>query len=92
MNGPGKSDRPIGTGEASEQERVESRLAEEVEGRGLTKGKTFHHNKHRTQGRRRDRYEQPGKTSGKEESQGSTDRAEWLAQRGGTDTAGILPG
>ncbi len=55
MNEPGKSDRPIGTGEASEQESVRIRLAEEVEGRGLTKGKTFHQNKHRTQGRRRGR-------------------------------------
>ena len=59
MDGPGKSDRPIGTGEASEQEQARSRLAEEVEGRGLTKGKTLHHNKHRTQSRGRDRYEQP---------------------------------
>ena len=70
MNGPGKSDRPIGTEEATEQERVESRLAEEVEGRGLTKGNTFRHNKHRTQGRGRDRYEQPGKTFGKEGTAG----------------------
>jgi len=59
MNEPGKSDRPIGAGEASEQERERNRLAEEVEGRGLTKGKTFHHNKPRTQSRERDRYEQP---------------------------------
>ena len=51
MNEPGKSDRPIDTEEASEQESVRSRLAEEVEGRGLTKGKTFHQNKLRTQGR-----------------------------------------
>jgi hypothetical protein len=55
MNEQGKSDRPIDTGEASEQESVRLRLAEEVEGRGLTKGKTFHQNKHRTQGRERGR-------------------------------------
>jgi hypothetical protein len=55
MNELGKSDRPIGTEEASEQESVRIRLAEEEEGRGLTKGKTFHQNKHRTQGRRRGR-------------------------------------
>jgi hypothetical protein len=55
MNEQGKSDRPIGTGEVSEQELERNRLAEEVEGRGLTKGKTFHQNKHRTQGRGRGR-------------------------------------
>ena len=55
MNEPGKSDRPIGTEEAPEQESARIRLAEEVEGRGLTKGKTFHRNKHRTQGRGRGR-------------------------------------
>ncbi len=55
MNRPGKSDRPIDTEEASEQESERNWLAEEVEGRGLTKGKTFHQNKHRTQGRRRGR-------------------------------------
>jgi hypothetical protein len=55
MNELGKSDRPIDTEEAPEQESVRIRLAEEVEGRGLTKGKTFHQNKHRTQGRRRGR-------------------------------------
>jgi hypothetical protein len=55
MNEPGKSDRPIGTGETPEQETERNRLAEGVEGRGLTKGKTFHQNKHRTQGRGRGR-------------------------------------
>jgi hypothetical protein len=59
MNEPGKSDRPIGTGEASEQKPEKSRLAEEVEGRGLTKGKTLHQNKHRTQGRRNRRDGKP---------------------------------
>jgi len=54
MTGLGKSDRPIDTGEASEQESVRIRLAEEVEERGLTKGKTFYQNKPRTQSRRRD--------------------------------------
>jgi hypothetical protein len=43
------------TEETAEQESVRIRLAEEVEGRGLTKGKTFHQNKHRTQCRRRGR-------------------------------------
>lgn len=55
MNESGKSDRPIGTEEASEQESGRNRQAEGVEGRGLTKGKTFHQNKHRTQGRGRGR-------------------------------------
>jgi hypothetical protein len=55
MNEPGKSDRPIGTEEAPEQELVVNQLAEGVEGRGLTKGKTLHQNKHRTQCRRRGR-------------------------------------
>ena len=59
MNEPGKSDRPKGTGETSEQKTDRNRMAEEVEGRGLTKGKTFHHNKHRTQSRESDRDEQP---------------------------------
>ena len=56
MNGRGKSDRPIGTEETFEQGRGRTQLAEEVEGRGLTKGKTFHHNKLRTQNRERGRY------------------------------------
>ena len=56
MNEPGKSDRPIDTEEASEQKPGRTRMAEEVEGRGLTKGKTFHHNKLRTQNRERSRY------------------------------------
>jgi hypothetical protein len=55
-NEPGKSDRPIDTEEAFEQKPGKTRLAEEVEGRGLTKGKTFHHNKLRTQNRERSRY------------------------------------
>jgi hypothetical protein len=55
MNEPGKSDRPIGTEEAPEQELAVYQLAEGVEGRGLTKGKTFHQNKHRTQCRGRGR-------------------------------------
>jgi hypothetical protein len=53
MNKQGKSDRPIGTEEASEQKSARIRLAEEVEGRGLTKGKTFYQNKLRTQDRER---------------------------------------
>jgi hypothetical protein len=53
MNEPGKSDRPIGTDETSEQESDRNRRAEEVEGRGLTKGRTFYQNKLRTQDRER---------------------------------------
>ena len=49
MNEPGKSDRPIDTGEASEQESVRCRLAEEVEGRGLTEGNPICKNKLRAQ-------------------------------------------
>jgi hypothetical protein len=45
MTGPVKSDRPIDTGEDSEQESVRIRLAEGMEERGLTKGKTFYQNK-----------------------------------------------
>ncbi len=55
MNESGKSDRPIDTKEPPEQELGRYQLAEGVEGRGLTKGKTFHQNKHRTQCRRRER-------------------------------------
>jgi len=57
MNEPGKSDRPGGTEEALEQKGVKLRPAEGVEGRGLTKGKMFHQNKHRTQGRGKGRDE-----------------------------------
>ena len=53
MNEPGKSDRPIDIEEASEQETVRSRLAEEVEGRSLTKGNPIYQNKLRTQDRER---------------------------------------
>ena len=49
MNGHGKSDRPIGTEEAIEQKRVRFPLAENVEGRGLTKGNLFQQNKIWTQ-------------------------------------------
>jgi len=43
------------TEETAEQGAVRGRSAEAVEGRGLTKGKAFHQNKHRTQGRGRGR-------------------------------------
>ena len=59
MNGRGKSDRPIGTEEAFEQRQVGILLAEEVEGRGLTKGNPFWQNKRRTQDRARGRYGEP---------------------------------
>ena len=49
MNGSGESDRPIRTEEAIEQRRVRIPLAENVEGRGLTKGNPIRQNKHRTQ-------------------------------------------
>jgi hypothetical protein len=49
MNGSGESDRPICTAEAIEQERVRVPLAENVEGRGLTKGNPIRQNKYRTQ-------------------------------------------
>ena len=49
MNGDGKSDRPICTAEAVEQKRVRFPLAEDVEGRGLTKGNLFRQNKFWTQ-------------------------------------------
>jgi len=55
MNGRGKSDRPIGTKEAFEQRQVGILLAEEVEGRGLTKGNPFWQNKRRAQDRARGR-------------------------------------
>ena len=45
MNGHGKSDRPICTEEAVEQEWVRFPLAEIVKGRGLTKGNLFQQNK-----------------------------------------------
>ena len=47
----GKSDSPIDTEEATEQRQVRVQLAEVVEGRGLTKGNLFQHNKYRTQRR-----------------------------------------
>jgi len=53
MNGRGKSDRPIFTAEAAEQRRVRFRLAEAVEGRGLTKGNLFRQNKFWTQDQER---------------------------------------
>jgi hypothetical protein len=59
MNGCGKSDRPIGTGETFEQERGRAQLAEGVEGRGLTKGNPYWQNKRRTQDRVRGRYGEP---------------------------------
>jgi len=59
MNGRGKSDRPIGTVETFEQRQVRILLAEEVEGRGLTKGNLLCQNRHRTQGRARGRYGEP---------------------------------
>jgi hypothetical protein len=59
MNEPGKSDRTLDTEEASEQDPERIRMAEEVEGRGQTKGKTFHHNKLRTQDRERSWYGRP---------------------------------
>ena len=59
MNGHGKSDRPIGTGETFEQRQVEIQLAEKVEGRGLTKGNPFWQNKRRAQDRAKDRYGEP---------------------------------
>jgi hypothetical protein len=45
MDGHGKSDRPICTEEAVEQEWVRFPLAEIVEGRGLAKGNLFQQNK-----------------------------------------------
>jgi hypothetical protein len=59
MNGRGKSDRPVGTGETFEQRQVRILLTEEVEGRGLTKGNPFWQNKRRTQDRARGRYGEP---------------------------------
>ena len=59
MNGCGKSDRPVGTEEAFEQERVRIPLAEKVEGRGLTEGNLFWQNKCRTLGRERGQYGEP---------------------------------
>ena len=49
MNGSGESDRPRCTEEAIEQKRVRVPLAENVEGRGLTKGNPIRQNKYRTQ-------------------------------------------
>jgi hypothetical protein len=56
MNGSRESDRPICTIEAFEQKRVRTPLAENVEGRGLTKGNLFQQNKYWTQ--------QPARSSG----------------------------
>ena len=53
MNRHRKSDRPICTEEAVEQKRVGIRLAEIVEGRGLTKGNLFQQNKFWTQHQKR---------------------------------------
>ena len=58
-NGCGKSDRPIGTEEPFEQERVRILFAEEGEGRGLTEGNLLWQNRRRTQGRARGRYGEP---------------------------------
>jgi hypothetical protein len=49
MRGHRKSDRPISTEEAVEQEWVRFPLAEIVEGRGLTKGNPFQQNTFWTQ-------------------------------------------
>jgi hypothetical protein len=49
MDGHRKSDRPVGTEEAVEQEWVKFPLAEIVEGRGLTKGNPSQQNKFWTQ-------------------------------------------
>ena len=54
-NGDGESDRPICTVEAIEQKRVRIPLAENVEGRGLTKGNLFRQNKYWTQCQERSR-------------------------------------
>ena len=59
MNGRGKSDRSIGTREPTEQKRVEMPLAEEGEGRDLTKENLFRQNKSRTLGRARGGYGEP---------------------------------
>jgi len=53
MNGNGESDRPICTVEAIEQKRVRTPSAENVEGRGLTKGNPIWQNKHRALNRER---------------------------------------
>jgi hypothetical protein len=55
MNGNGESDRPICTGEAIEQKRVRFPPAENVEGRGLTKGNPLQQNKIWTQRQDRSR-------------------------------------
>ncbi len=59
MHGCGKSDRPIGTGEATEQKQVGVLLAEDVEGRGLAEGNLFRQNKFRAQDRERSQYGEP---------------------------------
>jgi len=59
MDGHEKSDRPIGTEDASEQERVGIPKAEDVEGRGLAEGNLFQQNKFRTQDREGGRYGEP---------------------------------
>ena len=53
MNGNGESDRPICTVEAIEQKRVRIPPAENVEGRGLTKGNPVWQNKPRALNRER---------------------------------------
>ena len=53
MNGNGESDRPICTVEAIEQKRVRTPPAENVEGRGLTKGNPIWQNKPRALNRER---------------------------------------
>ena len=59
MNGSGKSDRSVDTEERSEQRRVGIPLAEEGEGRELTKENLFWQNKYRTLGRTRGRHGEP---------------------------------
>jgi hypothetical protein len=59
MNGRGKSDRSIGTGEPSEQRWVGILSAEEGEGRDLTKENLLRQNKYRTLGRTRGEYGEP---------------------------------
>ena len=53
MNRSGESDRSICTVEAIEQKRVRTPSAENVEGRGLTKGNPIWQNKHRALNRER---------------------------------------
>jgi hypothetical protein len=59
MHGCGKSDRPIDTGEATEQKQVGVLLAEDVEERGLAEGNLFQQNKFRAQDREGSQYGEP---------------------------------